>query len=129
VPQPNPAPALTSDVKPAPLERPAAPATTSNIDRKQATALLVQALMQRDQHRALEIIELGVDPNGRDQSGIPVLNWAVLMCQPPVVKALIDAKADSSTNGCRGCPSSPKLARARKPRGFCVRLVRGNYRS
>ena len=50
--------------------------------------------MQRDEHRALEIIKLGVDPNGRDQSGIPVLNWAVMMCQPAAVKALVDAKAD-----------------------------------
>jgi len=119
--QPNPAPALTSEVKPVPAPASAAPATTSTIDRKQATALLVQALMQRDQHRALEIIERGVDPNGRDQSGIPVLNWAVLMCQPPVVKALIDAKADLKYERVPGmsilaeagaCPEAARILRA-----------------
>ena len=120
---PRPTPAPTSAVKPPPTPTAAAatPATTSNIDRKQATALLIQALMQRDEHRALEIIKLGVDPNGRDQSGIPVLNWAVMMCQPPVVKALIDAKADLKYERAPGmtilteagaCPEAAKVLRA-----------------
>jgi hypothetical protein len=118
-PRPNSAP--TSDAKPTPAPAGAVPATTSNIDRKQATALLVQALMQRDEHRALEIIKLGVDPNGRDQSGIPVLNWAVMMCQPPVVKALIDGKADLNYERAPGmtilteagaCPDAARILRA-----------------
>jgi hypothetical protein len=119
VPRPNPAPAPSStDVKPTPAP---APATTSTVDRKQATTLLVQALMQRDEHRALEIIKLGVDPNGRDQSGIPVLNWAVMMCQPPVVKALIDAKADLKYERAPGmtilteagaCPEAARILRS-----------------
>ena len=122
VPRPNPAPAPSStDVKPTPAPAPAAPATTSTVDRKQATTLLVQALMQRDEHRALEIIKLGVDPNGRDQSGIPVLNWAVMMCQPPVVKALIDAKADLKYERAPGmtilteagaCPEAARILRS-----------------
>jgi hypothetical protein len=119
-PTPSPAPAPTSALKP-PATPAAAPATTSNIDRKQATALLIQALMQRDEHRALEIIKLGVDANGRDQSGIPVLNWAVMMCQPPVVKALIDANADLKYERAPGmtilteagaCPEAAKVLRA-----------------
>jgi len=119
VPRPNPAPAPSStDVKPTPAP---APATTSTVDRKQATTLLVQALMQSDEHRALEIIKLGVDPNGRDQSGIPVLNWAVMMCQPPVVKALIDAKADLKYERAPGmtilteagaCPEAARILRS-----------------
>jgi len=77
--------------------------------------------MQRDEHRALEIIKLGVDPNGRDQSGIPVLNWAVMMCQPPVVKALIDAKADLKYERAPGmtilteagaCPEAARILRS-----------------
>ena len=122
-PRPTPASAAApiSAVKPPPIPAAPAPATTSNIDRKQATALLIQALMQRDEHRALEIIKLGVDPNGRDQSGIPVLNWAVMMCQPPVVKALIDAKADLTYERAPGmailteagaCPEAAKILRA-----------------
>ena len=70
-----------------------APATASNVDPKAATTFLVQAMMQKDEHQALELIKLGADPNGRDQSGIPVLNWSVMMCMPQVVKALVDHKA------------------------------------
>ena len=118
----TPAPAPTSGVKPtATPPAAAAAATTSNVDRTEATALLIQALMQRDEHRALEIIKLGADPNGRDRSGIPVLNWAVMMCQAPVVKALIDAKADLKYERAPGmtilteagaCPEAAKILRA-----------------
>jgi hypothetical protein len=106
----------------APAKAPApAPATTSNIDRKAATPLLIQALMQKDEHQALEIIKLGVDPNGRDQYGVPLLNWAVMTCQPQVVKALIDAKADLKYERAPGmtilteagaCPEAAKILRA-----------------
>ena len=99
----------------------AAPATISNLDRTQVTAILIQALMQHDANRAMEIIKLGVDPNGRDESGIPVLNWAVMMCQPPIVKALIDAKADLKYERAPGmtilteagaCPEAARMLRA-----------------
>jgi hypothetical protein len=97
------------------------PATTSNIDRKSATAFLVQAMMKKDEHQALELIKLGADPNGRDANGIPVLNWAVMMCQPAVVQALVNAKADLKYQRAPGmtimteagaCPEAAKILRA-----------------
>jgi hypothetical protein len=117
-PVPAPPPATPSPAAAAPAPAPAPP---PSIDRKQATGLLIQALMQRDERRALEILKLGVDPNGRDQSGIPVLNWAVMMCQPPVVKALVEAKADLKYERAPGmtivaeagaCPEAARILRA-----------------
>jgi hypothetical protein len=71
------------------------PPSKTEADRAAATALLIEALQEGDEARSLAIIDLGVDPNGRDQKmGIPVINWAVLMCQPPVVRALVNLKAD-----------------------------------
>ena len=71
------------------------PPSKSDADRARATALLIDALQDGDETRSLEIIKLGIDPNGRDEKhGIPVINWAVLMCQPPVVGALVELKAD-----------------------------------
>jgi hypothetical protein len=56
---------------------------------------LIEALQEGDEARSLEIIKLGIDPNGRDERmKIPVIGWAVLMCQPPVVAALVELKAD-----------------------------------
>jgi hypothetical protein len=114
-PAPTPKPAATASAPPL------APASTSNVDRKAAVPLLIQALMKRDEHQALEIVKMGVDPNGRDQSGVPVLNWAVMMCQPQVVKALVDAKADLKYERAPGmtilteagaCPEAAKILRA-----------------
>jgi hypothetical protein len=74
------------------------PPSKTDADRARATALLIDALQEGDEARALEIIKLGIDPNGRDEKqGIPVINWAVLMCQPPVVGALVELKADLRT--------------------------------
>jgi hypothetical protein len=71
------------------------PPSKTDADRARATALLIEALQDGDESRALAIIKLGIDPNGRDEKhGIPVINWAVLMCQPPVVGALVELKAD-----------------------------------
>ena len=71
------------------------PPSKTDADRARATALLIDALQDGDETRSLEIIKLGIDPNGRDEKhGIPVINWAVLMCQPPVVGALVELKAD-----------------------------------
>jgi len=114
----SPAPAAPA---PKPAAAPLAPATTSNIDKKSANALMVEAMMAKDEHRALEVLKLGADPNGRDQHGIGMLNWAVMMCQPQVVKALIDKKADLTYQRVPGmtilaeagaCPEAAKLLRA-----------------
>jgi hypothetical protein len=71
------------------------PPSKTEADRTAATALLIQALQEGDERRSLDIVALGVDPNGRDEKmNIPVINWAVMMCQPPVVKALVELKAD-----------------------------------
>ena len=97
------------------------PATMSNLDRKSATAFLVQAMMKKDEHQALELIKLGANPNGRDSSGIPMLNWAVMMCQPAVVQALVNAKADLKYERAPGmtimteagaCPEAAKILRS-----------------
>lgn len=123
-PAPSPAPAAAPVAAPVPAKSappPPPPATTSNIDKKSLTALLVQALMQKDEHQALEIIKLGVDPNGRDQYGTPMLNWAVMVCQPQVVKALVDKKADLTYQRAPGmtilteagaCPEAAKILKA-----------------
>ena len=71
------------------------PPSKNDADRAKATALLIEALQEGDEARSLAIIKLGIDPNGRDQKmQIPLINWAVLMCQPPVVAALVELKAD-----------------------------------
>jgi hypothetical protein len=71
------------------------PPSKTDADRKKASALLIEALQEGDEARALAILELGIDPNVSDpKMNIPLINWAVLMCQPPVVRALVDLKAD-----------------------------------
>jgi hypothetical protein len=113
----------TATVALAPAPGPAnlPPATTSNVDRKAATALLIAAMQNREEHQAVELIKLGADPNGRDQSGTPVLNWAVMMCQPAVVQALVNAKANLTYQRAPGltilteagaCPAAEKILRA-----------------
>lgn len=67
----------------------------TDADRTRASALLIEALQEGDEQRSLDIIKLGIDPNLRDSKmSIPLINWAVLMCQPPVVAALVELKAD-----------------------------------
>ncbi len=97
------------------------PASTSTLDPKSLTPLLVSAMMQKDEAQALKLIKLGADPNGRDDYGTPVLNWAVMMCQPSVVKALVDAKASLTYQRAPGmtimqeagaCPEAAKILRA-----------------
>lgn len=71
------------------------PPSKTAAERAAATALLIEALQEGDEARALEIVKLGIDPNGRDDKmRIPVVNWAIINCQPPVVKALVELKAD-----------------------------------
>lgn len=121
VPPPPEPPAPAAKPAPPAVEPKPAPASTSNIDPKAATALLVQAMMKKDEHQALEIIKLGADPNGRDQYGTPVLNWAVMVCLPQVVKALVDRKADLNYQRAPGmtimteagaCPEAAKILKA-----------------
>lgn len=97
------------------------PASTSTLSPKALASLLVQAMMDKDEIHALELITLGADPNGRDQYGAPVLNWAVMMCQPRVVKALVDKKADLKYERAPGmtvlteagaCPEAAKILKA-----------------
>jgi hypothetical protein len=119
-----PAPAAATAPPPAaskPAEKPLPPATTSNIDTKSANALLVQAMMEKDERRALEIIKLGADPNGKDQYGMPMLSWAVMMCQPQVVQALVDRKANVNYSRAPGmtvlqeagaCPAAAKILKS-----------------
>jgi hypothetical protein len=67
----------------------------TDADRQRASQLLVDALQEGDEARALAIVPLGIDPNFKDSKmGIALINWAVLMCQPPVVAALVELKAD-----------------------------------
>jgi hypothetical protein len=74
---------------------PLPPPSETDADRARASALLIEALQEGDEQRSLDIIKLGIDPNARDNKvGIPLINWAVLMCQPPVVAALVELKAD-----------------------------------
>jgi hypothetical protein len=71
------------------------PPSKTDADRQKASQLLIEAVQEGDEARALAIIPLGIDPNARDQKmGIALINWAVLMCQPPVVNALVELKAD-----------------------------------
>jgi hypothetical protein len=106
---------------PKPADKPLPPATSSNIDTKSANALLVQAMMEKDERRALEIIKLGADPNGKDQYGVPMLSWAVMMCQPQVVQALVDRKANVNFSRAPGmttlqeaaaCPAAAKILKS-----------------
>jgi ankyrin repeat protein len=106
---------------PPPPEPKLAPATTSNIDRKTATSMLFAAFTQKNEHQAVELIKLGADPNGRDQYGVPALNWAVMMCMPQAVKELIDRKADLAYQRAPGmtimaeagaCPEAARILKA-----------------
>ena len=90
-------------------------------DPEYMTKLLLQAMMQKDEARAIQLIGLGADPNARDKWGVPVLNRAVMLCLPQVVQALVDAKADVNRVRSPGvtilqeaweCPEADKILRA-----------------
>ncbi len=107
-----------ADVPPTPT---LPPASSSTLDPKSLTPLLVQAMMDKDEDQAVKLVKLGADPDGRDQYGTPVLNWAVMMCQPRVVKALVDARASLTYERAPGmtvlkeagaCPVAAKILRA-----------------
>lgn len=113
--------APTQKAAPPPAEPKRPATTTSNIDPKAATTLLVSAFMQKNERQAVELIKLGADPNGRDQYGVPVLNWAVMMCMPQAVQALVERKADLKYQRAPGmtimteagaCPEAAKILKA-----------------
>ncbi len=77
--------------------------------------------MDKDEEQAVNLVELGADPNGRDRYGTPVLDWVVMMRQPSVVKALVDARAGLAYERTPGlteleeagaCPEAAKILRA-----------------
>jgi len=97
------------------------PATTSNIDPKSLTPLMVQAMMQKDEDQVLKLLKLGADPNAHDEYGTAMLNWAVMVCLPRAVQALVNAKADLTYQRAPGmtilteagaCPQAEKILRA-----------------
>lgn len=92
-----PMPVETTDEDKAAAVRELPPPSKSDADRARASQLLIDALQEGDEARALAIIELGIDPDARDpKMGIALINWAVLMCQPPVIARLVELKADLS---------------------------------
>lgn len=116
-----PAPAAPAKAAPAAPAPTPAPASTSNIDKKSATTLLFAAFIQKNERQAVELVKLGADPNGRDQYGVPALNWAVMMCMPEAVQTLVDHKADLTYQRAPGmtimteagaCPAAAKILKA-----------------
>jgi hypothetical protein len=90
-----PMPAETTEEPAAATTRALPPPSKTDADRQRASQLLIEALQEGDEARALSIVPLGIDPNAKDpKMGIALINWAVLMCQPPIVNALVELKAD-----------------------------------
>ena len=90
-----PMPAPVAEEATAALPRELPPPSKTDADRQRASQLLIDALQEGDEARALAIVPLGIDPNAKDpKMGIALINWAVLMCQPPIVNALVELKAD-----------------------------------
>lgn len=82
---------------------------------------IIAAIMTHDSARAVKYIQNGMDPNARDENGLSVLNWAVMSCDVPVVKALVDKGADVNYQRMPGytmlteagaCPAAEKILRA-----------------
>lgn len=118
-PAPTPAAAKPAAAPPAATPKPAAPPAASA--KPPSPDLLAKLLMNKDEAAALEVIKMGVDPNGKDQYGMPVLSWAVMMCQPKVVQALVDKKANVNYSRSPGmtvlaeagaCPEAAKILKA-----------------
>ena len=92
-----PMPAETTDDAKTTLTRALPPASKTDADRQRASQALIEAIQEGDEVRALAIVPLGIDPDARDHKmNIALINWAVLMCQPMVVNALVELKADLS---------------------------------
>ena len=67
---------------------------TSSLDPKTLPALYFAAMIQKNEALAVHLVKSGLDPNVKDQYGIPALSWAIMVGMPRAVQALIDAKAD-----------------------------------
>jgi hypothetical protein len=92
-----PAETTAATAPPAAATAPLPPPSKTAAERTAATMLLIQALQEGDEARALAVLKLGIDPNASDEKmKIPVINWAVLMCMPPVIKELAELKADTT---------------------------------
>ena len=92
-----PMPAETIEDPKTPTTRALPPPSKTAADRQRASQALIEAIQEGDEVRALAIVPLGIDPNARDpKMNIALINWAVLMCQPLVVNALVELKADLS---------------------------------
>ena len=90
-----PMPVETTEATATATTRALPPPSKTDADRQKASQFLIEALQEGDEARALAIVRLGIDPNAKDaKMGIALINWAVLMCQPAVVNALVDLKAD-----------------------------------
>ena len=90
-----PIPAETTEETKAASIRGLPPPSKTDADRQRASQALIEAIQEGDEERAMAIVPLGIDPNARDpKMNIALINWAVLMCQPPVVNALVELKAD-----------------------------------
>jgi hypothetical protein len=73
------------------------PPSQTAADRRAAATLLIDVLQEGDEAKALAVLALGVDPDVADEKmKIPLINWALLMCQPLIVKGLVELKADLS---------------------------------
>jgi hypothetical protein len=97
------------------------PSSTSTIEPKAMAAMLVAAMMNKDEDQALKLVASGADPNLRDQYGVPMLNWSVMMCMPRLVKALVARGADLKYERSPGltilqeagaCPEAATILRA-----------------
>lgn len=92
-----PMPVETTEADKAAAVRELPPPSKTDADRARASQLLIDALQEGDEAHALAIVALGIDPDARDpKMGIALINWAVLMCQPPVIARLVELKADLS---------------------------------
>ncbi len=109
----------SSEATPTRVPQPSASARVT--EAEMLTKLLLQAMMQKDEERAIRVLKLGADPNALDKFGRPMLNWAVILCLPPVVQALVDAKADVThvrppgvmiLQEASDCPEAVKILRA-----------------
>lgn len=123
------APAVATTSRPPSAATPAAArqaappvaSTASHADPQAMAKIVVAAIMAKDEAQAVRLVESGVDPNLRDDSGIPLLNWAVMSCMPRLTRALVAKGADVKVERAPGltilteagaCPEAAAILRA-----------------